>query len=78
MNADKSKSFWLTPNGLAAIALIGAAAYFLLTEHRAHLVQWLPWLILALCPLMHIFMHRGHGGGNDKRRNHSGHKHDDE
>ena len=39
-----------------------AAGYFLWTEHRAHLIQLLPWTILALCPLMHVFMHRGHGG----------------
>lgn len=39
-----------------------AAAYFLWTEHRAHTIQLLPWAILALCPLMHVFMHRGHGG----------------
>lgn len=39
-----------------------AAAYFLWTEHRAHLIEFLPWGILALCPLMHVFMHRGHGG----------------
>lgn len=38
-----------------------AAAYFLWTEHRAHVIQFLPWGILALCPLMHVFMHRGHG-----------------
>lgn len=39
----------------------GVAAYFLWTEHRAHLSQALPWILLSLCPLMHIFMHRGHG-----------------
>jgi drug/metabolite transporter (DMT)-like permease len=63
------RSFWLTGNGLAAIALIAFAAYFLLIEHRQHLTEWLPLLILLLCPLMHIFMHRGHGhghGGNHK------------
>lgn len=75
--AKSNKSFWLTPNGLAAIALIGAVAYFLLVEHRAHLLQWLPWLIIALCPLLHVFMHRGHGRDDDDRHGHSGHKHDD-
>jgi hypothetical protein len=25
----------------------------------------LPFLILLLCPVMHIFMHRGHGGQGD-------------
>ena len=45
---------------LAGFAVV--AAYFLWTEHRAHVIQYLPWGLLALCPLMHRFMHRGHGG----------------
>lgn len=40
-----------------AIAII---AYFLLTEHYAHVVQVLPYLLLLACPLMHMFMHKGH------------------
>lgn len=63
----KQSPFWLTPKGLSALGLIGAASYFLLMEHRAHLVQWLPFLILLLCPLMHLFMHHGHGHGHDGR-----------
>jgi len=68
--ANKRGSFWFTPNGFAAMGLIGAASYFLLVEHRQHLFQWLPFLILALCPLMHLFMHGGHGG-------HGSHEHQD-
>jgi Protein of unknown function (DUF2933) len=62
------KTFWRTPQGTAAIALIGAVTYFLLMEHRAHFFQALPFLILLLCPLMHMFMHGGHG--------HAGQDHD--
>lgn len=40
------------------------AAYFLITEHRAHLFGALPFLLLAACPLMHLFHHHGHGGGH--------------
>jgi hypothetical protein len=43
-----------------AFAVIGA--FFLLGEHRAHVVPWLPWLFFAACLLMHVFMHHGHGG----------------
>jgi hypothetical protein len=42
----------------AAFALI--AGYFLLTEHRAHVFQYLPFLLLLACPLLHMF--HGHGG----------------
>ncbi len=60
--AQQSQSFWFTKKGLAALGLIAAASYFLLVEHRQLLFEFLPYLILLLCPLMHIFMHRGHGG----------------
>lgn len=57
-----NRSFWGSPAGLALIVLLGFAGFFLYTEHRAHLFGALPWLILLACPLLHIFMHRGHGG----------------
>lgn len=54
----------LGPRGRFALAGFGMiAAYFLWTEHRAHVIQVLPWVLLAICPLMHLFMHRGHGHG---------------
>jgi hypothetical protein len=43
------------------------AAYFLWTEHRAHLIQFLPFALLLACPLLHMFHgHGGHGGHNNK------------
>jgi hypothetical protein len=40
---------------------LGAAALaYLIIEHRPHLFGWLPYLIILGCPLMHLFMHRGH------------------
>lgn len=35
--------------------------FFLFTEHRAHLFGALPFLLILACPLMHMFMHKGHG-----------------
>ena len=64
--AKRHEAFWLTPKGFAAIGLIGAASYFLLMEHRQHLFEFLPFLIILACPLMHIFMHSGHGGHSHK------------
>lgn len=37
------------------------AAVLLVFEHRVHLLGILPWLFLLACPLMHLFMHHGHG-----------------
>ncbi|HEY5717276.1 MAG TPA: DUF2933 domain-containing protein [Motiliproteus sp.] len=61
MANSSGHSFWLSGKGLAAIGLVGFASYFLLMEHQQHLFSFLPYLILLLCPLMHIFMHHGHG-----------------
>lgn len=40
------------------------AAFYLWTEHRAHLLGVLPYLLLLACPLMHVFMHHGHHHGH--------------
>jgi hypothetical protein len=53
--------YWTSLHGLASLALIGAALYFLLVEHGAHTLPYLPFLIILMCPLMHLFMHKGHG-----------------
>jgi hypothetical protein len=67
--------FWTTLNGVAAIVLIAGAGYLLLAEHRAHVIAALPWLILLACPLMHLFMHGGHGhGGGGHERHHDENK----
>jgi hypothetical protein len=55
-------SFWRSRYGIGWLVLAGIAGWFLWTEHRAHLFGALPWLVLLACPLMHLFMHRGHHG----------------
>lgn len=56
--------------GVAASWIFGGfalvALFFLLTEHRAHLYGWLPYLLLAACPLMHLL--HGHGAHGGHRR----------
>ncbi len=49
---------------LALAGFIAIAAFFLLTEHRAHLFGILPYLLVLLCPLLHFFMHGRHGVGH--------------
>lgn len=52
------------------LGFLAIAGYFLLSEHRAHAINYLPFLLLLACPLMHLFMHGGHG-------QHGGHEHGD-
>ena len=42
------------------IGFLLVAGFFLLTEHRAHVLGILPYLLLFACPIMHLFMHHGH------------------
>lgn len=53
--------FWRSRYALGLLVLGAVAAYFLLREHRAHVFSALPYLLLLSCPLMHLFMHHGHG-----------------
>ena len=62
----KSVPFLRTPAGIVLAAFLAIAGFFLWQEHRAHLLGVLPYLLLLACPLMHVFMHHGHGhGGHD-------------
>jgi Mn2+/Fe2+ NRAMP family transporter len=61
------KSPWTSFHGIATLIVTVAAIIFVLTEHLDHLLEYFPFLIILLCPLMHIFMHKGHA---DKSGNH--------
>ena len=55
------------------IGFLLVAGYFLIMEHKAHLagvLGFLPFLLLLACPLMHLFMHHGHGhhGGHPPQK----------
>lgn len=63
------KALLLSRPGLVLLGFLAVAGYFLLTEHTAHLAGVLPYGLLLLCPLMHLFMHGGHG-------RHAGHSDD--
>jgi hypothetical protein len=48
--------------GLVLIGFLALAGVYLWMEHRVHFLGALVWLPLLACPLMHLFMHHGHGG----------------
>lgn len=41
------------------LGFLAVAGFFFFSEHRAHLFGYLPFVLLLLCPLMHLF--HGHG-----------------
>lgn len=48
---------------VAGIMLAVIALFFLLREHWDHIAGNWVYLLLLACPLMHVFMHGGHGHG---------------
>jgi hypothetical protein len=62
MQHDLHLPMWRTPSGIILFIFLGIAAFYLLTEHTVHVFGVLPFLLLAACPVMHLFMHHGHGG----------------
>jgi hypothetical protein len=47
--------------GLVLVGCLIIAFALLFTEHRAHVLGLFIWLPILACPLMHLFMHGGHG-----------------
>ncbi|HLC95312.1 MAG TPA: DUF2933 domain-containing protein [Patescibacteria group bacterium] len=42
--------------GIVAVAL-----------YQEYLGRWLPYLLIAVCPLLHLFMHKGHSSHTEHR-----------
>lgn len=61
MDDHSQTPWWRTRSGIVLICFLAIGAFFLVTEHTAHVLGALPWLLFAVCPLMHLFMHHGHG-----------------
>lgn len=70
--SEQSTSFWKSGGGVALIMLGLVVAFYLIREHWTHLGRSWPYLLLLMCPLMHLFMHGGHGHGGHGGHGHSG------
>ena len=59
--------FFASRANIVLVAFLAIAGFYLITEHTAHVIPYLPWLLLLACPFLHFFMHGGHGGhGSDQ------------
>jgi len=64
METSRSSAPWYrSRTGLALLGFLAIGGFFLAMEHRAHLLGILPYALLLLCPLLHLF-HGGHGSGH--------------
>ena len=65
--AQSEGSFWTSRAFLVCAAFLVIGGFLLWTEHLAHALGYLPFLLILACPLMHFFMHGGHGahGGHE-------------
>jgi len=68
MHDQHQTPFWRGRSGLVLLGFLVIAFYFLWAEHQAHIIAFLPYLFLLACPLMHLFMHGGHGGHHGDSR----------
>jgi hypothetical protein len=65
LHHPSQKRSWLwSPRGLVLLALLTIAAFFLMTEHRAHVLGALPYVLFLLCPLLHLLLHGRHSSGH--------------
>lgn len=62
-SADTSPTFWRIRPGIALGMLLVIVLFYMAREHYGHVLGLLPYMILLLCPLMHVFGHH-HGGHN--------------
>lgn len=55
-------------SGFALVVFLAITTFFLVAENTSHVLGVLPYGLVALCLVMHLFMHREHGnhGGQHK------------
>ncbi|BDG02403.1 hypothetical protein AMOR_13990 [Anaeromyxobacter oryzae] len=70
--ARPRRSPFRIPVWLGFCLFLAIALFFLWEEHRAHLLGALPFVLLLLCPLIHLFVHRGHGHAGGAHLEHGG------
>lgn len=62
MNGTEQRKGWNNSSKWPFYVFLAIGAYFLWTEHQAHVIEYLPLALVVACIGMHFFMHGSHGG----------------
>lgn len=54
-NHTESSKFWRSPGVVAATMVLLIVGFYMLREHWSHVAGLWPYLLLLVCPLMHLF-----------------------
>lgn len=69
-HGSEQGSFPTSRAGLVLLAFLAIGGFLLFSEHRAHMLGALVYVLPFACIFMHMFMHGGHGhGGHGSHRN---------
>jgi hypothetical protein len=54
---DGLKDCLLSRTGIATLVVVAILGFVIYTDHTAHVLGTIPYLLLLACPLVHVFMH---------------------
>lgn len=60
MTIQSSCPWWKSSKGIAVLIALAALGLYLIIVHQQHVLGVLPFLVILLCPLSHLFMHGKH------------------
>ncbi len=63
--SSQQHPWWRSRIGLALLGCGLIVGVVLIATSATQLAGLLPYGLLLLCPLLHLFMHRGHGNHSD-------------
>lgn len=68
MKGKAMLSQWSSVSKTVFLAFCLIIATLIIYEHTIHVLSFLPYAFLLACPLMHLFMHHGHGHSHGEQR----------
>ena len=63
----------LSRGAIIACIVLSVVGFLVYSGHGAHMLGFFPYLLILACPLMHLFMHGGHGHSHGDHNQSGGH-----